>query len=76
MIPFKERVRNILKQRKIPLIKFADDTGINRENFFYKNAHKHCRYIHMAIAYYLNMDVEELIAGTDAEIDFYGDCGI
>jgi hypothetical protein len=30
----------------------------------------------MAIAYYLNMDVEELIAGTDAEIDWYGDYGI
>lgn len=76
MIPFKDRVRSILKQRKIPLTKFSDDTGIDRVNFFYKGAHKHCRYVHMAIAYYLNMDVEELIAGTDAEIDFYGDCGI
>lgn len=77
MTPFKYRVKQILKERGISLLKFSDDTGINRENFFYRReSHKHCRYIHMAIAYYLNMDVEELVLGTDAEIDWYGDYGI
>ena len=77
MTPFKDRVRSILKERKISLLRFSDDLGLSRENFFYtRGCHKHCRYIHMAIAYYLNMDVEELIAGTDAEIDWYGDTGV
>lgn len=74
---FKDRVRYLLYQRQIPIYKFQEETGIDRTNFFYKrDAHKHCRYIHMAIAYYFGMDVEELIAGTDAEIDWYGDYGI
>lgn len=74
MILFKEKVKAILKERKISLLKFSDDTGIDRGNFFYRDRHKHCRYIHMAIAYYLGVDVKELTAGTDAEIDWYGDC--
>lgn len=74
---FKDRVRDLLYQRQIPIYKFQEDTGIDRTSFFYKRAaHKHSRYIHMAIAYYFDMDVEELIAGTDAEIDWYGDLGI
>lgn len=76
-LPFKVRVREILEQRGISLYEFSENTGIERTNFFYKrDSHKHCRYIHMAIAYYFDMDVEELIAGTDAEIDWYGDGGI
>ena len=77
MTPFREKLRAILKARKIPLTRFDDDTGIDRANFFYRKgrqaSHKHCRYIYMAIAYYLDMTVEELIEGTDAEIDWYGD---
>lgn len=77
MTPFKDKVRTLLQERGIPLTKFQDDTGIDRANFFYRRfSHRHCRYIHMAIAYYLNMDVEELVTGTDAEIDWYGDAGI
>jgi transcriptional regulator with XRE-family HTH domain len=76
-VPFKARVREILEERRIPIYKFQEETGIDRTNFFYRrDAHKHSRYIHMAIAYYFDMDVEELIAGTDAEIDWYGDLGI
>lgn len=76
--PFKEKLRAILKARKIPLTKFAFDTGVDRANFFYRKdkTRKHCRYIYMAIAYYLDMTVEELIEGTDAEVDWYGDAGI
>lgn len=77
LMPFKNKVRALLKERKITFVQFSIDTGIDQRNFFYrKESHKHCRYIHMAIAYYLGMDVEELVAGTDAEIDWYGDCGI
>ena len=79
MISFEQRLRDILYERNIPINCFSDDTGINRENFFYRkkrNRRKRCRYIYMAIAYYLNMAVEDLIRGTDAEIDFYGDMGI
>lgn len=75
MIPLKDKVKAILKSRKIPLTRFAEETQIDRVNFFYRDMHRHCRYIHMAIAYYLGMDVEELVSGTDAEFDWYGDCG-
>jgi hypothetical protein len=77
MIPFRDKVKSMLWERGISLYQFNDDTGINRRNFFYsRESHKHCRYIHMAIAYYFDMDVEELVEGTDAEIDWYGDAGI
>lgn len=77
MTPFRDKVKEMLRERRISLYKFSDDTGICRENFFYsRESHKHCRYIHMAIAYYFDMDVEELVEGTDAEIDWYGDAGI
>ena len=77
MTPFKDKLRAILKSRKITIFQFCQDTGIDRVNFFYrKNAsHQHCRYIYMAIAYYLNVDVAELVADTDAEIDWYRDDG-
>ena len=72
LIPFKQRLKDILRERNITILRFCEDTGINRENFFYRKAnHKHCRYIYLAIAYYLNMTVEELVKGTDAEDDWY-----
>lgn len=73
---FKQRLRDLLFERNISLVQFDEDTGINRQNFFYRKntparqSHKHCKYIYMAIAYYLNMTVEDLVAGTDAEEDF------
>lgn len=75
MIPFTDRVRDILYDRHISIHKFASDTGISRENFFYRKnvRYSHRRYIYMAIAYYFGMKVEDLIAGTDGELDFYGD---
>lgn len=76
MIPFEQKLRGILKKRKISIYKFSDDTGINRENFFYrktdarKPSHRHSKYIYMAIAYYLDMTVEDLVEGTEAEYEF------
>ena len=77
LIPFKDKVKDILRERGISGVKFQEDTGINRANFFYRRKTTvHSRHIHMAIAYYLNLDVEDLVADTDAEIDWYGDAGI
>ena len=79
MISFEQRLRDILYKNDTTITQLCDDTGINRENFFYRKSRrlrKRCRYIYMAIAYYLNMDVEDLIRDTDAEIDWYGDMGI
>jgi transcriptional regulator with XRE-family HTH domain len=74
--PFKDRVRKILKQRNITVFEFTEDTGIDRGRFFHSKPNKRSRHVYMAIAYYFGMNVEELIAGTDAEFDWYGDCGI
>jgi len=67
MIPFKTKLKSILKKRKISLTRFSEDTGISRENFFYRDRHKHCKYIYMVIAYYLGMPLEELLEDTDME---------
>lgn len=74
MISFKTKLRSILKERGIHVTDFCLDTGINRQSFFHKH-NKHHRTTYMAIAYYLGMRVEELIEGTDAEADWYGDIG-
>ena len=71
MIPFKTRLRSILIERDISVSQFCFDTGINRVSFFNKQD-RHYRSTYMAIAYYLGMRVEDLIAGTSAESDWYG----
>ena len=75
MISFKTRLRGILAQRGIYLQDFCADTGIDRVSFFHK-ANRHHRTTYMAIAYYLGMKVEDLIEGTDAMNDWYGDAGV
>lgn len=74
MIPFKTKLREMLQQRGICLRQFCWDTGLAHQSFFYREC-KHRRATYMAIAYYLEMSVEELIEGTDAEKDWYGDWG-
>lgn len=75
MTPFKTKLRSILKERGILVTDFCLDTGIDRVSFFHK-ANRHHRTTYMAIAYYLDMKVEDLIKDTDAEADWYGDAGI
>lgn len=70
MIPFKQKLRKILYERNITILKFCEDIGIDRPSFFYKD-HHHSRHIYMAIAYYLGLDVDDLMDGTDALEDFY-----
>jgi hypothetical protein len=70
LIPFAQRLRQILWNRKISLLQFSIDTGIDRR-IFYRKRRKHHRTMYMAIAYYLNMTVEELIEGTTAMDEWY-----
>lgn len=70
---FRVKLRGILRKRRVSIIDFCEELGIDRANLFYRNPpKKHNRHTYMAIAYYLGMDVEKLIEGTDAENDFYG----
>ena len=76
IILFKTKLRRILKKRKITGTQVSEEIGIDRASFFYRDDRSHRKYIYMAIAYYLDMTVEELVEGTDAEIDWYGDADI
>jgi hypothetical protein len=66
LIPFPKRVRQLLKERDISPYRFEIETGIARQFFYKKDVKKHNKATMMAIAYYLNMRVEELVDGTDA----------
>lgn len=72
LIPFNDRLKGILKKRKISIVQFCIDTGIDRPGFFDKKGHKHRKIYYMGIAYYLNMTVEDLVDGTDAMDILYG----
>ena len=68
---FIERLVAILHSRNITISQFCQDTGIYRARFFYQKGNKHRKVYYMAIAYYLNMTVENLVDGTDAMDDWY-----
>jgi hypothetical protein len=70
LIPFCDKLRKILKEKGISTLKFEYDTGIGRR-IFYETNRKHGKSLLMGIAYYLNMTVEELVKGTDAEDVWY-----
>lgn len=67
MMEFREKLKQILKQRGISLSRFSEDTGIDRVSFFYKRAEARKPHVYMAIAYYLGMTLEELLEGTEME---------
>lgn len=69
LIPFADRVRQLLKEKGISPYKFEIETGIARQ-FFYRKGVKTQKTTIMAIAYYLNMKVEDLVDGTTA-MDFW-----
>ena len=73
MIPFRDKLRKILREKHITVFQFCQDTGFDRASFFYrkKRGDHHGRHVYMAIAYYLGMDVDNLLDGTDAMDDFY-----
>ena len=71
LIPFNQKLKGILKKRKMSIAAFCADIGIDRAAFFYKKGHKHHRIYYMGIAYYLGMTVEDLVDGTDAMDVYY-----
>ena len=73
VIPFHERLRQLVLDRNITLLQFEEDTGIARRIFYKpKKRKKLCRSTIMACAYYLDMSVDELIEGTTGEDFWYG----
>ena len=67
LIPFNDKLRKLLWERNITITDFCLDLGIDRTSFFYKNHKKHRLVYYKMISIYLNMTVEELVKGTDAE---------
>ena len=65
LIPFNDRLRQILYDKDISTYRFEIETGISRR-FFYRYNHKINRSTLMGIAYYLDMRVEDLVDGTTA----------
>lgn len=69
MIPFREKLKRILKEKGITQREFEIDTGICRTILFYdRKIHKSTL---MGLAYYLEMKVEDMIEDTDAEDSWY-----
>ena len=73
MTRFTDKVRRILRERKITNFQFEFDTGIHRSTISRWQSHPPRRAYVMAIAYYLGMTAEELVAGTDALDAWYGE---
>ena len=74
LIPFYERLRRLVEERGVSHQQFERDTGIARRIFYkQEKRRKMCRSTIMACAYYFDMSVEELIAGTTAENYWYGE---
>ena len=70
MIPIGRKIQSILYERDISTQQFERDTGIARRIFYPRKARIH-RSVLMAVAYYLEMDVEDLVEGTDAYDRWY-----
>ena len=69
MIPFREKLKRILKEKGISTRQFEIDTGICKDILYYeRKTHKSML---MGLAYYLEMKVEDMIEGTDAEDIWY-----
>ena len=73
MTRFPDKVKALLRERHITLSQFEMDTGIHRRFFYYngKRYHNPRKATLMAIAYYLGMKGELLVADTDAEDIWY-----
>ena len=67
---FGEKLKRILYSRGISTLRFEQETTIGRR-IFYEDRRLHQATI-MAIAYYLDMEVEELVEGTTAELFLTG----
>ena len=70
MIPIGQKISGLLYSRGISTNQFERDTGIARR-ILYPSKYKTKRVTLMAVAYYLDMTVEELVSGTDVEEHWY-----
>lgn len=70
VIPFCERLRQLLAKKWISTARFEAETKMSRRLLYTYNHRLHKSTL-MALAYYLDMDGEELVAGTDAEEYWY-----
>lgn len=73
--PFQLRIRDLLQERRIPMAKMAEDTGMARRLFYPDKDRKRTqptRATLMACAYYFGVTVEEMVEGTDAAARWYG----
>ena len=70
MIPIGQKISSLLYSRGISTNKFERDTGIARR-ILYPSEYKPRRATLMAVAYYLDTTVEELVSGTDAEENWH-----
>lgn len=69
-IHFVDKLRMILKERDISTQRFQRETLIDRK-IFYNKERRINKSTLMGIAYYLKMDAEEMVKGTDAEDVWY-----
>lgn len=72
LIPFKDRLRQILYDKNITTYKFIKDTSISSRILYDRGQkHKVSKSMLMALAYYLDMKVEDLVEGTTAMDSWY-----
>lgn len=71
MEPFRDKLKRLLQERGISANQFERETGIARRIFCESYTRKLHRSTLLAIAYFLQMDVEELVQGTTAEESWY-----
>ena len=62
LIPVGKRIRDILRERGIPQIRFEEETGVSRRVMY--GDHWIRRSTLMALAYYFGISVEDLVEGT------------
>lgn len=72
MTKFIYRVQNLLAERNEVLNDLQRGSGVNRKTLYRGPQRKQTI---AAVAYYLNMRAEELVAGTDAEEVWHRDTG-
>jgi transcriptional regulator with XRE-family HTH domain len=69
-IPLRTRVRELMRERGISVNQMMRDTGLAK-NFLYRDSSRPHRSRLMALAYYFDITVEELVDGTDAYNEWY-----
>lgn len=69
--PFRVKMRRLLREKEISIFRFEFETGICRKMLYPCYKSRPTRATLMALAYYLEMRVEDLVDGTDAMDAWY-----